>query len=62
VDPLFVFSFLQRFVDVLQDYFGEVSASVLKDNFDVVYQVSYPLSHVFSCIVYLMLATRRDDR
>ena len=40
VDPLFVFAFLQRFVEILQDYLGDVSASSLKDNFDVVYQVN----------------------
>ena len=39
MDPLFVFAFLQRFVEILQDYLGDVSASSLKDNFDVVYQV-----------------------
>lgn len=38
MDPLFVFAFLQRFVEILQDYLGDVSASSLKDNFDVVYQ------------------------
>lgn len=40
MDPLFVFAFLQRFVEILQDYLGDVSASSLKDNFDVVYQVN----------------------
>lgn len=40
VDPLFVFTFLQKFADILQDYLGDVSSSTLKDNFDVVYQVS----------------------
>lgn len=38
-DPLFVFSFLETFIRTLQEYLGEVSASSLKDNFDVVYQV-----------------------
>lgn len=33
-----MFAFLQRFVEILQDYLGDVSASSLKDNFDVVYQ------------------------
>lgn len=39
VDPLFAFAFLQTFVDILNEYFGNVSAATLKDNFDVVYQV-----------------------
>ncbi|KAF8528911.1 clathrin adaptor, mu subunit [Hysterangium stoloniferum] len=62
MDPLFVFSFLQRFVDVLQDYFGEVSALVLKDNFDVVYQVleemvddGYPLTTELSALRDIVL-------
>jgi hypothetical protein len=40
VDPLFAFAFLQSFVEILQEYFGTVSAATLKDNFDVVYQVN----------------------
>ena len=39
VDPLYAFSFLQTFVDILQEYFGHLSAETLKDNFDIVYQV-----------------------
>ena len=38
VDPLFAFAFIQTFVDILQDYFGTLSAAALRDNFDVVYQ------------------------
>ena len=38
VDPLFAFAFIQTFVEILQDYFGVLSAATLKDNFDVVYQ------------------------
>ena len=48
VDPLFAFAFLQSFVEILQEYFGTVSAATLKDNFDVVYQVS-SYTH---CFVY----------
>lgn len=40
VDPVFVFAFLQTFVDTLQDYLVEISTSSLRDHFDVVYQVS----------------------
>jgi len=39
LDPLYVFSFIQTFVDILNVYFGEISAETLKDNFDVVYQL-----------------------
>ncbi|KAH0587131.1 AP-3 complex subunit mu-1 [Termitomyces sp. J132] len=39
VDPLFAFSFIQAFIDILNEYFGSVSAATLKDNFDVVYQL-----------------------
>ncbi|KAF8204837.1 Mu homology domain-containing protein [Pholiota molesta] len=39
VDPLFGFAFLQAFVEILQEYFGTLSAATLKDNFDVVYQL-----------------------
>ena len=38
-DPLIAFAFLQAFHEILQDYFGTVSAATLKDNFDIVYQV-----------------------
>ncbi|ELU41800.1 adaptor complexes medium subunit family domain-containing protein [Rhizoctonia solani AG-1 IA] len=38
-DPLFVFSFLDAVVQILQEYLGELSTASLKDNFDVVYQV-----------------------
>lgn len=39
VDPVYAFSFLQTFIEILQEYFGTVTAATLKDNFDVVYQV-----------------------
>lgn len=39
VNPLYVFAFLQTFIDILREYFGQISAETLKDNFDVVYQV-----------------------
>ena len=40
VETVFVFAFLQTFIETLQDYVGEISASSLRDHFDVVYQVS----------------------
>lgn len=48
VDPLYVFAFLDTFIGMLEEYLGDLSASVLKDHFDVVYQVClmvfrYPL-------------------
>ncbi|KAG6820168.1 hypothetical protein H0H93_004431 [Arthromyces matolae] len=39
VDPLFAFAFIQTFIDILNEYFGNVSAATLRDNFDVVYQL-----------------------
>ncbi|KAG5644922.1 hypothetical protein DXG03_007387 [Asterophora parasitica] len=39
VDPLFAFAFIHTFVDILNEYFGNVSAATLKENFDVVYQL-----------------------
>ncbi|KAH7916717.1 clathrin adaptor mu subunit [Hygrophoropsis aurantiaca] len=38
-DPLIAFSFLQAFLEILYDYFGTISASTLRDNFDIVYQL-----------------------
>ena len=43
VDPLFAFAFIQTFVEILQDYFGTLSAATLRDNFDVVYQAGLPV-------------------
>ncbi|EPQ59498.1 clathrin adaptor, mu subunit [Gloeophyllum trabeum ATCC 11539] len=39
VDPLFAFAYLRTFIDILREYLGHVSASTLRDNFDVVYQL-----------------------
>ena len=39
VNPLFAFSFLDSFLDTLQDYLGEITETTLKDNFDIVYMV-----------------------
>ena len=39
VDPLFVFAFMQIFIETLTDYLGELSVESLKESFDVVYQV-----------------------
>ncbi|OCH94324.1 clathrin adaptor mu subunit [Obba rivulosa] len=39
MDPLYAFAFLQTFINILQEYFGPISAETLKDNFDVVYQL-----------------------
>ena len=36
---LYVFAFMQLFVETLQDYLGEVSGASLRDHFDIVYQV-----------------------
>ncbi|ESK86633.1 ap-3 complex subunit mu-1 [Moniliophthora roreri MCA 2997] len=39
VDPLLALTFIQSFNDILIDYFGSVSAEVIRENFDVVYQL-----------------------
>ncbi|KAI0069170.1 clathrin adaptor mu subunit [Artomyces pyxidatus] len=39
IDPLYAFAFLRTFIEILQDYFGDVTGPSLKDNFDVVYQL-----------------------
>ncbi|RIA88129.1 adaptor-related protein complex 3 mu 1 subunit-like protein [Glomus cerebriforme] len=51
VDILLVIEFLHRIVDILAEYFGEVSETSIRDNFDVVYQLleemmdyGYPLT------------------
>jgi AP-3 complex subunit mu len=40
VNPLFAFSFLESFLETLQDYLGDVTETAIKDNFDIVYMVS----------------------
>ncbi|ETW84504.1 hypothetical protein HETIRDRAFT_103055 [Heterobasidion irregulare TC 32-1] len=39
IDPLYAFAFLRTFIEILQDYLGNISAATIKDNFDVVYQL-----------------------
>ena len=39
VDPLYAFAFIRTFLDILVEYFGEVTAPALKDNFDIVHQL-----------------------
>ncbi|KGB79746.2 AP-3 complex subunit mu [Cryptococcus deuterogattii R265] len=39
VNPLFAFSFLESFVDILRDYLGDVTEMTIKDNFDIVYML-----------------------
>lgn len=41
VNPLFAFAFLESFLDTLREYLGEVTEGTVKDNFDIVYMVSY---------------------
>ncbi|KAK9695626.1 hypothetical protein K7432_012863, partial [Basidiobolus ranarum] len=40
VEPLLVLEFLHRVVDLLVEYFDEVSETIIKDNFVTVYQVA----------------------
>merc|ERR1712226_1428897 len=39
VPPLFVIEFLHRVVDTFEDYFGECSEAIIKDNYVVVYEL-----------------------
>ena len=39
VPPLFVIEFLHRVADTFDDYFGDASESVVKDNYVVVYEL-----------------------
>ncbi|RSH93999.1 hypothetical protein EHS25_006652 [Saitozyma podzolica] len=39
VNPLFAFSFLESFLETLQDYLGEITEATLKDNFAIVYML-----------------------
>ncbi|KAF9179875.1 AP-3 complex subunit mu-2, partial [Haplosporangium sp. Z 27] len=39
VDPIMVFEFLHRFSDIMLEYFGQVSETVIKENFVTVYQL-----------------------
>ncbi|KAK3829383.1 MAG: Mu homology domain-containing protein [Benniella sp.] len=39
VDPMMIFEFLHRIPDIMQEYFGQVSETVIKENFVTVYQL-----------------------
>ncbi|KAI5448830.1 hypothetical protein NCC49_006334 [Naganishia albida] len=39
INPLFAFAFLETFIDVLSAYFGQVTESSIRDNFDIVYML-----------------------
>lgn len=39
VDPLYAFTFIRTFLDILVEYFGQVTAPTLRDNFDTVHQL-----------------------
>ncbi|KAF8485290.1 clathrin adaptor mu subunit [Russula ochroleuca] len=39
LDPLYAFAFIRTFLDILIEYFGELTAPTLKDNFDIVHQL-----------------------
>ncbi|CEI94906.1 hypothetical protein G6F70_004747 [Rhizopus microsporus] len=51
VDPMLIFEFIHRIIDILTDYLGDVSESSIRDNFVTVYQLleemmdyGYPLT------------------
>ncbi|VDC06235.1 unnamed protein product [Peniophora sp. CBMAI 1063] len=39
IDPLYAIAFLRTFLDILADYFGDISPATLRDNFDILYQL-----------------------
>lgn len=39
VDPMLIFEFIHRIIDILTDYLGDISESSIRDNFVTVYQV-----------------------
>lgn len=41
VPPLFVIEFLHRVVETFDDYFSECTESLIKENYVVVYEVSF---------------------
>jgi AP-3 complex subunit mu len=49
VNPLFAFSFLESFLETLQDYLGDVTETAIKDNFDIVYMVSPHRLYMCEC-------------
>ena len=66
VPPLFVIEFLHRVVDTIEDYFSECSETIIKDNYVVVYEVSFRLwwmnqQHKVSCHVGLKVLDEMLD-
>lgn len=39
VPPLFVIEFLHRVIDTFEDYFGDCSESIIKENYVLVYEL-----------------------
>lgn len=60
MNPLFAFSFLESFVDILRDYLGDVTEMTIKDNFDIVYMASIVWQPLNDCSNSLVVANRRD--
>ncbi|CAG8738859.1 14880_t:CDS:2, partial [Funneliformis caledonium] len=54
VDVLLVIEFLHRIVDILAEYFGEMSEISIKDNFDVVYQLLEEMMDYGNSIIYIV--------
>jgi hypothetical protein len=50
-----VIEFLHRIVDILVEYFGEVSEISIRDNFDVVYQVRLQFELIKKKKVFLII-------
>jgi AP-3 complex subunit mu len=57
VDPLLVFEMIHRIIDILVDYLGDVSEVSIRDNFVIVYQVSYNILLTLVVIFAITLLT-----
>ncbi len=63
-DPIFVYAFMQTFVDTLEDYFDPVSVYTLKEHFDVIYEVCFLVFRfgdlvTFPDLVYFQSCSKR---
>ena len=63
VDPMLIFEFIHRIIDILTDYLGDVSETSIRDNFVTVYQVRNMLSEKVKEQEYnFIVAFRGNDR
>lgn len=64
VDPMLVFEFLHRIIDVLTDYLGDISEASIRENFVIVYQVRKKREQQMKGeggLTFCMVVTRGND-